>query len=165
MRRIFSTICVTLILSGLGVAQSPAPSGSRVQTKVIKSFDLDAMDRTVDACTDFYQFACGNWMKNNPVPSDQARWGRFDELDENNLLILRDILEGVSAPSGGKNANDRKIGDFYASCMDEEAIEKKGMHNSRPRKIFPLTWHICMLTVPMLSSPSAQIRTSKTPAG
>jgi putative endopeptidase len=132
MRRIFSAICVLLISSGLGLAQAPTPSGSRIQPKVIKSFDLDAMDRAVDPCTDFYQFACGNWLKNNPIPSDQARWGRFDELDENNLLILRDILEGVSAPSAGRNVSDRKIGDFYASCMDEEAIEKKGITALKP---------------------------------
>jgi putative endopeptidase len=132
MRHIFSAVCVMLILSGLVLAQSPTPSGSPIQPKTIKSFDLDAMDRAADPCADFYQFACGNWKKSNPIPSDQARWGRFNELDENNLLILREILEGVSKPSTDRNANDHKIGDFYAGCMDEEVIEKQGIAVLKP---------------------------------
>jgi putative endopeptidase len=122
MKYILRAICLILIVSGSVFSQS----------KVIKAFDLDAMDRTVDPCADFYQFSCGNWLKNNPIPSDQARWGRFNELAENNRLILRDILDGVSAPSPQRNANDQKIGDFYASCMDEEAIEKKGILALKP---------------------------------
>jgi putative endopeptidase len=102
------------------------------QIKIVKAFDLDAMDRTIDPCTDFYQFACGSWLKNNPIPADQARWGRFNELSENNRIILRGILDSVSSPSAQKSANDRKIGDFYASCMDEDAIEKKGIAALQP---------------------------------
>jgi putative endopeptidase len=93
---------------------------------------LDAIDRTADPCTDFYQFACGSWLKNNPIPSDQAKWGRFNELAENNRLILRDILEGVRSSSTPRKANDQKIGDYYASCMDEDAIEKKGIDALKP---------------------------------
>jgi putative endopeptidase len=122
MKRLLSAVCLILVLSGSVFAQS----------KAIKAFDLGAIDRTADPCADFYQFACGNWLKNNPVPSDQARWGRFNELAENNRLILRDILDGVSAPSSQRKANDQKIGDFYASCMDEEAIEKKGIEALKP---------------------------------
>ena len=123
MRNGWLSIGIILISAGLLMAQTPAPSGSRVEPKAIKTFDLEAMDRAADPCTDFYQFACGNWIKNNPIPSDQSRWGRFNELGENNRLILRDILEGISAPSAERNANDQKIGDYYASCMDEDAIE------------------------------------------
>ncbi len=109
-------------------AQTPAPS----QFKTIKTFDLNAIDRSADPCGDFFQFACGNWIKSNPIPSDQPKWGRFNELAENNRLVLRDILEGVSAPSASRNANDQRIGDFYASCMDEEAIESKGIDPLKP---------------------------------
>jgi putative endopeptidase len=132
MRDFLSVICLSLMLSGSVFAQTPTASPSKSKPKAIKVFDLDVMDRTVDPCTDFYRFACGNWLKNNPVPADQARWGRFNELADNNLLILRDILEGVSSPSAQKNRNDQKIGDFYASCMDEEAIEKKGIAALKP---------------------------------
>jgi putative endopeptidase len=126
MRHVLSTICLILVIFGSVSAQS------KLEPKRIKAFDLEAIDRSADPCTDFYQFACGGWLQNNPIPSDQAKWGRFSELGENNRLILRDILDGVSSPSAQKNANDQKIGDYYASCMDEEAIEKKGIAALKP---------------------------------
>ncbi len=132
MRRIFPAACLMLVVSGLVLAQAPPKSNPYPGSKTPKIFDLDALDRTIDPCTDFYHFACGNWLKNNPIPSDQAMWGRFNELAENNRIILRDILEGVSSPSAKRNANDQKIGDFYASCMDEQAIEKNGIAALKP---------------------------------
>ena len=132
MRRIISAVCMILATSGLVFAQAPASSQSDLKPKVIETFDSGAMDRTVDPCTDFYRFACGNWLKDNPIPSDQSNWGRFNELAENNRLILRDILESFRSPSAQRNANDQKIGDYYASCMDEEAIEQKGIAALKP---------------------------------
>jgi putative endopeptidase len=93
--------------------------------KQIPSFDVTAIDKTVEPCVDFYQYACGNWMKNNPIPPDKSRWGRFDELAEQNLYILRDILNQAQAP-GQHSPNEKLVGEFYASCMDESTIEKKG---------------------------------------
>ena len=100
------------------IAQQPAtavPSSSGLQ--------LDALDRTADACTDFYQFACGGWIADNPVPPERSGWGRFDELQERNNEVLHTILESAA---GGADASLKKIGDYYASCMDESAINAKG---------------------------------------
>ncbi|MDD4004711.1 MAG: M13 family metallopeptidase [Elusimicrobiaceae bacterium] len=94
--------------------------------------DTAAMDRTADPCTDFYQYSCGSWLKNNPIPADRASWGRFDELNERNLSILKGILEKASADDPGRDATDQKIGDFYASCMDENGIESASVLPLKP---------------------------------
>jgi putative endopeptidase len=80
--------------------------------------DLGAMDTNVSPCTNFYQYACGNWRAKNPIPPDQSRWARFNELAERNLKIEREILE---------KAGGQKIGDFYAACMDENGIDRQGV--------------------------------------
>ena len=100
--------------------------------KITPGFDLNAIDKGVQPCTNFYQYACGTWLKNNPVPSDQSSWGRFSELFERNRAILRDILEKASVENSKRSAVDRKIGDYYASCMDEAAIDAKGAAALKP---------------------------------
>ena len=76
---------------------------------------------------DFYQYACGAWIKNNPIPADQARWGRFTELEERNREILHQILEAAAKPAAQRDATTQKIGDYYAACMDVPAIDARGL--------------------------------------
>ena len=97
-----------------------------------KSFDLIAMDKSVDPCEDFYQYSCGTWRKNNPIPSDQARWGRFNELAEYNRQFLHEILEKASANNPKRSPVMQKIGDMYQSCMDETAVNNKGSAPLKP---------------------------------
>ena len=85
--------------------------------------DLSAIDKSIDPCTDFYQYACGGWLKANPIPPDEASWGRFDVLFENNQKTLRSILEDSQAHQTS-SANDQQVGGFYQSCMGEDVIEK-----------------------------------------
>jgi endothelin-converting enzyme/putative endopeptidase len=122
--------------AGRAFAQSPAPpAGDPTDTnkpRAVPGFDPSAMDRSVQPCDDFYQFACGTWVKNNPVPADRSRYGRFDELTERNQATLRSILDGVSKPDPKRNAVDQKIGDYYATCMDDAGIEKKGAAALKP---------------------------------
>jgi endothelin-converting enzyme/putative endopeptidase len=126
---LFRIAVILLVFAGLSGAQSPSAANS---SDKIAGLDLKALDTSVNACEDFYRYACGSWMKNNPVPPDQSRWGRFNELQENNQKILRGILEAASAAGGNRNPADQKIGDYYASCMDEGAIERKGTAGLRP---------------------------------
>ena len=89
--------------------------------------DPSAIDATVQPCDDFFQYACGSWLKENPVPPDQSRWYRFDLLDEHTRAILRAILAEAAAEKTQASPNARKIGDYYSACMDEAAIDAKGL--------------------------------------
>ena len=89
-------------------------------------FSPDMLDKGVDPCTDFFAYACGKWQAANPIPADRSSWGRFDELTERGQYVVRDILEKAAVASPGRTPNEQKIGDYYASCMDESAIEKAG---------------------------------------
>ena len=130
--RIRAILTFLLLFSALlSVAQTAPSSSSSEFPKQIPSFDQTAMDKAVDPCVDFFQYSCGSWMKNNPIPPDQSRWGRFNELADNNLYILRDILEKAQAP-GQHSAIEQKVGDYYASCMDEATVEKKGAAPIQP---------------------------------
>src|SRR3954453_15159020 len=94
-------------------------------------FDVSNMDKSVDPCSNFFQYACGNWIKSNPIPSDRSRWSRFEELNARNENILRDILETSAAKTNG-SAIEQKIGNYYSSCLDEKAIDAKGTSAIKP---------------------------------
>jgi putative endopeptidase len=135
MKSFLGAAATALILISLGVAQQPANPQQAEKTaakKGMQGFDINALDRTTDPCTDFYQFACGNWIKNNPIPADQSRWGRFSELLERNQYILKGILEKQAADTVNRDAVDQKIGDYYQACMDEKGIDAKGLEPLKP---------------------------------
>jgi endothelin-converting enzyme/putative endopeptidase len=114
----FLAAALTLICFLPLSAQSPPPDQ--------QVLDLSAMDKTVDPCVDFYTYSCGGWMKNNPVPPDQSNWGTYGKLQDENLAQLRTILEEAAKANFDKPSVQQKIGDYYASCMDEAAIDKLG---------------------------------------
>ena len=89
-------------------------------------FSVDMLDKSIDPCNNFYAYACSKWMAQNPIPSDRSAWGRFNELAQRGEYIVRDILEKAAVDRPGRSASEQKIGDYYASCMDEGAIEKSG---------------------------------------
>ncbi len=90
------------------------------------SLELKFLDRTADPCVDFYRFSCGSWNKLNPIPPDQARWNVYSKLSSENMQYLWGMLEEYAKPAPGRTPNQQKIGDYFAACMDEAAIEKAG---------------------------------------
>ncbi len=90
------------------------------------------VDRSVSPCDDFYKYACGTWLKNNPIPADRARWARFDELQERNETVLRAILEKDASQPDAGSAIDRQIGTFYGACIDVAAVDRKGLQPLQP---------------------------------
>ncbi|HEX2721861.1 MAG TPA: M13 family metallopeptidase N-terminal domain-containing protein, partial [Gemmatimonadaceae bacterium] len=125
MYKSLSRLCLTLaaaaILPALAAGQSTAP------IKPGPPLKLSDLDRTTNACTDFYQFANGGWLASNPVPPAFSSWGSFTELTERNNLVLRDVLESAArAAKTTKDPNTKKLGTFYASCMDSAGAEAAG---------------------------------------
>jgi len=119
-----------LTLSALSAQTNTTPErgGNRAtENPPAAGFSVDNMDPHANPCVDFYQYACGMWMANNPIPGDQSRWDRFDELAERNRAILRDILEKSSADDPKRDGDTQKIGDFYFSCMNEPDINRRGI--------------------------------------
>ena len=94
--------------------------------------NVEWLDRTVDPCVDLFTFSCGKWIQSNPIPPDQSSWGIYNKLQDDNLKQLRELLEATSAPSPARSSNAQKIGDYYASCMDETAIDALGIKPLQP---------------------------------
>ena len=113
-------------------AQSPAHTAEAVTapppeapyTGKVGGFQAGWIDKSVNPCDDFYQFACGSWIKQNPIPNDHSSWGSFNVLAEKNLDRLRELLEADAAGKGDPaDPYTQKLGDYYATCMDEAKIE------------------------------------------
>jgi putative endopeptidase len=130
MRVSLGVFVFVVCTSRINAQQNQANNGPAVPATPV--FDAKAIDTTGDPCRDFYQYACGTWLAKNPVPPDRPGWARFDELEERNLAILRDILEKASALSPRRARLEQKIGDYYAACMDEADIENKGTKPIQP---------------------------------
>ena len=91
-----------------------------------------AMDTTVDPGENFFQYATGNWMKENPIPATESRWGLASLIKEETYKRLRGILEDASTSSAAKGTAEQKLGDFYATGMDTLSIEKQGFSPLQP---------------------------------
>src|SRR5438045_877863 len=96
------------------------------------SLDIPSMDRTADPCTDFYQYSCGGWMVNNPIPGDQAAWSVYGKLADANAKFLWGVLEADAKPRADRTDVQREIGDYFAACMNTTLIEQRGAAPLKP---------------------------------
>jgi len=131
MYRIVFRLSLVCALALLASGQDQGKSSAQPTMPYTPSLDLDSMDKSIDPCVDFYQYSCGNWQKNNPIPPDQTSWDVYSKLYEDNLKFLREILEQASTETQ-RDAVTQKIGDFYGACMDEASVEKRGLAPIRP---------------------------------
>ena len=119
-----------VLMAAPALCQTTAPAPAA--TPELRVIDPSLIDKTIDPCENFYRFSCNGWFKRNPLPPDQTSYGRFTELTELNRLRLKQILETTSAPVTTRSANEQKIGDEYASCMDTATVNKLGLAPLQP---------------------------------
>src|SRR5438128_409850 len=112
----FTLVSFAVLLGFTAIAAEPSVNTFGPEPKVPR-FSIEYMDRTVEPGADFYKFAAGNWVRNNPVPADKSRWGSFTELAERNSYLIRGILEDAAADKQAPAKSPRhEVGDFYASA-------------------------------------------------
>ncbi len=120
--RLLQVLAVLLLISVAASAQSTSPSTTPKPPK-LEHFSPSIADPSAEPCDDFYKYACGRWIAANPIPPDQVAWGTAGPLQIWNETTLLKTLEKASADDPSRNAVDKKIGDYYYSCMDEKSID------------------------------------------
>jgi putative endopeptidase len=117
---------------GFSQAVSPAPGDSDKLVQLIPGLDKQLIDSSADPCVNFWQYACGNFNKLYPIPADKSRYVSFSIVSDYTLAVLHSMLDAVASPSAQHTPNEQKTGDYYASCMDEKAIDAAGLKPFQP---------------------------------
>ena len=129
--RLCALLTVVFTVCAASFAQT-VPASSSSSIPALERFSIDQVDKTLDPCSDFFQYACGKWLKANPIPPDQGGWGTFNALAIWNIAAVHNTLEEAAKPSPNRTAVEQKVGDYYASCMDEDAVNKAGLTPLQP---------------------------------
>ena len=108
------------------LAAAESESGPTATLPYTPSLDPKAMDTTADPCENLYQYACGNWLKLNPIPDDQSSWSVYGKAYVDNQRYLWGILEDVAVERPGRSSTQALIGDYFAACMDLTTIDSLG---------------------------------------
>jgi endothelin-converting enzyme/putative endopeptidase len=126
-RLLCASVLLLVIVPGAPAQRSPAQKAQEPVLPYYPSLDLRSMDRSIDPCVNFYEYSCGGWKKNNSIPADQTSWSVYGKLYQDNLNFLRAILEEAAVDSPKRDLVTKEIGDFYAACLDEATVEKRGL--------------------------------------
>jgi putative endopeptidase len=127
MKRVALSVCLALscVTSIGGVSAVTTAKDSEKEPKIPK-FSIEYMDKSVKPNADFYHYACGTWLKENPVPADKSRWGSFNELAERNNFLIHGLLNNASTDtSAPPRSPKRQVGDFFLSAMNTDVLEKR----------------------------------------
>ena len=128
-------LCLWIVVAVISLANAQdsfAQQSSDAALPYSPSLDISSMDKSIDPCVDLYHYSCGGWQKKNPIPPDQTSWSVYSKLYQDNLIFLRGMLEQAAQSADQHDAVTQKIGDFYAACMDEGAVEKRGLSAIQP---------------------------------
>ena len=125
-------LVVSMLATSLGVALAQTPDRPLTSFPYTPGLDVSAMDPSANPCVDFYQYTCGGWQRNNPIPPDQPRWSVYGKIAQDNQRFLWGILEDLGNMKTGRTATQQKIGDYFAACMDEATVEKLGAKPLQP---------------------------------
>jgi len=130
MRKLaFLTMAFSLSFASLLQAHAASEPGPMPD---LEHFSPDQVDKSLDPCSDFFQYACSKWIKANPIPPDQAASGTSTKLFFWNVAAIHSTLEEAANPSANRTAIQQKVGDYYAACMNEDAINKAGINPLLP---------------------------------
>src|SRR5947209_515119 len=134
--RFCSSLLLLLILSPAVFAQSPNQTQNKDSDPSwplpkLDKFDLSTVDKNLDPCDNFYKFVCSKWVAANPIPADEVAWSTSSNLELYNETIERNALQEASIAKN-RDALHQKIGDYWASCMNEDAVEKAGLKPIQP---------------------------------
>ena len=124
MRVALPALATALFAASVCPAQQPAPQ-PLTEMPYAPSLDLTSLDKTIDPCVNFYQYACGGWQKLNPIPADQATWDVYSKLTDDNQQFLWGILQ-QDAKATDRTPVQQKVGDYFESCMNQPAINAAG---------------------------------------
>jgi len=116
----------------LGFAAFATAAGAQAKPEKLPGLDKEFIDKTADPFANFFQYACGNFSKMHPIPADRAGVGSMYILFDYNESILHSILEKAASGGADRTPNEQKIGDYYASCVNVEAINSKGIKPLQP---------------------------------
>jgi len=138
--RTFAGVVAVVALLGTGFAggvpmaraQDKPAMDTEKSVPLPPGLDKRFMDTTADPCVDFAQYACGNFAKLNPIPADKSSFGNFHIVYDHTQAVLHALLEKTEADNPGRTPNEQKIGDYYATCMNKDAIQAKGLKPLQP---------------------------------